>query len=154
MALKLDIRDPDRRYRFSAEVDLSNPPALLHPPQPENPEALYLQWDQAIDDAGHLRRCPVCGCRDLYQRKDMPQLTGFAAILLGGALAITLFGFDQALLAVVLFLIVALFDALIFFKAKRCLTCYHCVSTFRDAPISPHQKSWQMSVAERYPRKG
>ena len=50
-----------------------------------------MNWDQVFDDEQHMRRCPVCGCRELFSRKDFPQVTGFVIVLLAALLAMVLF---------------------------------------------------------------
>ncbi len=158
--MRIQIHDPNRRDRhraFSAEIDLRHPATVVHRPHvnPNAPhesgrEEIYLDWDQTLDDHGHLRRCPVCGCRDLYTRKDFPQITGFVILLLAAVVAIVLFGFAQQWLALGIFILVLLLDLGIYFFANRCLVCYQCKSEYRDVDIGPHHAKWEMATAERY----
>ena len=79
--VRINLRDQHRRRQFNTEVDLQNPPAVVKPPQGDGAE-ICLQWDQAIDDQGHLRHCPACGCRELFARKDFPQVVGLLIMMM------------------------------------------------------------------------
>ena len=73
---------------------------------------------------------PVCGCRELFVRKDFPQVTGFVIVSSGsGALDGAVSGCSTSLLAAVVVLItVTLMDLLIYFFTGKCLVCYRCRS--------------------------
>jgi len=147
--MKLDIHSPHQPGAFSAEVDPNDPPSVVRAPG-KPARQVYLNWDQAFDDQGHLRRCPVCGCRDLYLKKDFPQLTTFGLVVLAAVIGLVLFGFEQVALAIVVCGLILVADAVIFLFAKRYLVCYQCESSFRQAPIGPHHEPWRLSIGERY----
>jgi len=134
-------------------VNLEDPPARLEAPQgtpPERAEPVLLNWDQAVDDEGHLRRCPVCGCPELFTRKDFPQVTGFVIVVLAAVAAMILFGMRHAIAGLLVLGIVAVVDLVIFGFAGRCLVCYRCRSEFRGMPISHHHQGWDLATGEKY----
>ena len=50
----------------------------------------------------------------------------------------------------VVLVVVAAIDALIYLFAGRCLVCYRCRSEFRNLPISQSQLGWDLSTGEKY----
>lgn len=171
--MRIDVRDLHRRLLFRAEADLRNPPPVLKPPpaadrplqHPDPPAGaaappaaapgpgdVYLQWDRAVDDEGHLRRCPVCGCRELFARRDFPQVTGFAVVVGAALVSMVLFGFGQVLWAVGVLAAVVLIDFGIFLFTGRALVCYRCRSEFRKLPIPREHPGWDLAIGEKYRR--
>lgn len=168
MGVRILLKDRDRQTLFGVEVDPQRPPTVVRAPQapdakrqnvgdPHDTDVyrnrereVCLDWDQAFDDHDHLRRCPACGCRDLYVRKDFHQVTGLAIVLLAGVVAMVLFGMQQVFTAMIVLGLVVLLDVIIYFFTKRCLVCYRCRSEFRDTPISRHHRPWDLSIGEKY----
>ena len=148
-AVRIDLRDKDRRRLFRVAVGGKDRPTVVRPPDEPGRE-VYLDWDQAFDDEGYLRRCPACGCRELFVRKDFPQVTGFVIVLVAAAAAMALFGMEQVIAAVSVLAAVVLIDAVIFFFTGKCLVCYRCRSEFRDLPIRPRHPGWELAVGEKY----
>ncbi len=164
--MRIDIRNLQRRHLFRVEVDPQNPPRIVRPPGSSPPALaagtasspvnhgegeIYLNWDQAIDDRGYLRHCPVCNCKDLYTRKMFPQITGFVIVTLGVALSLVLIGYRQSTAALVVLLVMIAADLAILFLSKRKLVCYRCRSEFHGLPVSRDQRPWDSAMAEKYP---
>jgi len=150
--VRIDIRNLKREPLFSVQVDRQNPSTVVRPTDrgdQAGPE-VYLHWDQAFDDQHFLRHCPVCGCRELFVRKDFPQVTGFVIVVLAAVLSMVLLGLQHVLAAVAVLITVTLMDALIYFFTGKCLVCYRCRSEFRDVPIRPEHRGWELAVGEKY----
>ena len=137
---------------FTATVDTAKPPTVVKGPAHSDAEGqeVFLNWDRAMDDEGHLRRCPVCGCRELFVRKDFPQLTGFAIVIMAAGIALYLFKEQYLLPAVLLLAGVVIADVVIHFFTGRCLVCYRCRSEFRDLPIRKDHPGWDLAIGEKY----
>lgn len=133
---------------MTATVDPKRPPAVLRPSG--EGEEVFLTWERVIDDGGCVRCCPVCGCRDIFVRKDFPQAIGFTIVLLAGLGAMVLFGLDQVIWAGLLLISVVAIDVVAYFFVPKCLVCYRCRSEFRDTPIAKDQKPWDLSIGEKY----
>lgn len=147
----MDIRDLERRHVLSVEVDDKDPPTVVRSAEGQGPQ-ITLDWDQAMDDERHLRKCPVCSCRELFVRRDFPQVTGFVVVLLAGVVAVVLFAQGQELTSISVLGIVALLDLVIYFFTGQCLVCYRCRSEFRGVPIGPEHKPWELAIGEKYRR--
>ena len=146
--VRIEIHDTDRESLGSIDIDLDSPPRVVKLPGSER--EIHLQWDGARDDQGYLRCCPSCGCRELFARKDFPQVTGFGIVVLAAAVAMYLFGQNLYWLAFSVLGAVALIDAVIFLFAGRCLVCYRCRSEFRRLPIRGDHAGWDLSIGEKY----
>ena len=107
-------------------------------------------WEGAFDEDGHLCRCPACGCRELFARRDFPQKTGMAIVVLGATLATIAFAVGYTLWAFVALGSMALIDAAIFPFTKKCLVCYRCRSEFRRLPIRRDHSAWDLATGEKY----
>lgn len=123
---------------------------MLRPPGDGAGDEVFLKWERVIDDRGHLRCCPVCGCRDIFVRKDFPQALGFTVVLVAGLLAMILFGLNQVIWGGLLLAGVVLIDVVAYLFVPKCLVCYRCRSEFRDTPIAEGQKPWDLSIGEKY----
>lgn len=147
--MRILLRTQDRQPLYSVEVPLKSPPAVVKDPRGAGPQ-VSLNWDEAFQDDKHLRRCPVCGCRELFMRKDFPQVTGFLIVAAAVVFSMILYGHGQLKLALGVLVLVALIDLLVFFFTSRCLVCYRCRSEFRDLPIARDHPGWELAVGEKY----
>jgi len=142
-------RHPDDRPTH-LEVDPAGAtPTTASDARSDQPD-LIPDWPQTIDDQGHLSRCPACGCRELFARKDFPQKTGLAIVILGAAGGIVCFVIGQVVWGLAALGGTALLDLMIYPFTKRCLVCYRCRSEFRDLPISNNHPGWDLATGEKY----
>jgi len=133
-------------------VDPAHPPSVLHLPAPDilKPRELFLNWDRVLDDKGRLRRCPVCGCEELYGYSDLPRLTALVALVFAGVLAIALFGIRAVTAGLVVLAVVLALDLLILRFARWRLVCYSCRAEFSDVPLDAAPRRWDSATAEKY----
>lgn len=146
--MRIDLRNPRRERLFPVEVDGKAPTTIVR--SPDDGTEVYLDWDRALDDEGHLRRCPACGCRELFVRKDFHQVTGLLIVVLAALIAMLLFGARRVMWGFIVLGAVATIDAVIYIFAGRCLVCYRCRSEFRDLPIRRDHPTWDLSTGEKY----
>lgn len=143
------LKDEFRRKLGEVDIDLSQRPTRLRPAGMQRD--LFLQWDGVLDDSGQLRTCLACGCHDLYAEKAFPQVTGFVVVLAFTGAALGLLGQNIPLPVLVGMTVVLIADVAILVFSKRRLVCYRCRSVYRDLPIARYHRSWDRSIAERYP---
>jgi len=155
--VKIDLRNRDRQRLFRITVDPKAPPSVVRPADAVGlaTEAaagrdVYLDWDGAFDDRHHLRRCPACGCRELFARRDFPQVTGFVIVVAAAVCAMALFGANEVIAGVIVLGVVVLIDAIIYLFAGRCLVCYRCRTEFRSTPIREDHAGWELATGEKY----
>jgi hypothetical protein len=149
--MRIDLRNPKRERLFTVEVDPASPPTVVRAPGEDTGPAVHLNWDRAVDDEQHLRRCPACSCEDLYARREAPRLTAFVLIALAAVIAIAVLGLGRLHYALIVLGTVGLIDAGVYlFFSGKVLVCYRCRSEYRDIPIGRDACSWQSELDERH----
>ena len=113
-------------------------------------QEVELRWEGVLDAQGHVRRCPVCGCRELFVRKDFPQGLGLLLVMFSAATVLVLFAVGYVLWGWCVLIGLAVIDAVIWFAVGRCLVCYRCRSEFRDVSIPSDQPGWDLAIGEKY----
>lgn len=113
-----------------------------------------LDWTEAVDDRNRLRRCPVCGCRDLFRRKDAPQRLGLALVILAVVASIVLFARHQVAWSLLVLVGMVIVDFMVGCFFGQCLVCYRCRSEFRDTMVDPAvHHPWDLAIGEKYRRQ-
>ena len=114
---------------------------------------VYLDWERAHDDSGHLRRCIVCGSEDLFRHKTFPQITPFVIVLAFALSLIGVLGFVTDVAILIGMTGVLLLDIAILFFARTRLLCYRCRSQYRDVEIADYHHHWDRSTEARSRRE-
>lgn len=140
------LRDRTRRAAH-ASANSGNPSS-------DKPAAeVFLNWDSAVDDAGQLRRCVVCGCGDLFREKAFPQVTGFVVVLAFAGAVIGALGLATRPPVLTAMAIVLVLDVAILVFSQRRLVCYRCRASYHDLPIARYHRPWDRSLADRHAPK-
>ena len=147
--MRIDLNNPQREPLGAIEVDPANPPSLVHPTSADK-DGIPLHWEGALDSNGLLQRCPACGCRELFARKDFPQRLGLAIVVLGAIGAVVMFAAGYVLWGFAVMGAVVLADLLVSPWVKRCLVCYRCRSEFRGLKIPRSYPAWDLAIGEKY----
>jgi hypothetical protein len=94
--------------------------------------------------------CAVCGCHELYRKKDFPHALGMG-ILVTACLASTLtyWLYDKVLTWAIL-LGSAAFDGLLYLWVKDVVVCYRCDAHHRGLPLNEAHKPFELTIHERY----
>ena len=147
--VRIDVRNLDRQLLFVVRIDPNRPPSMVNPEQGET-GGVYLNWDQVMDDHQHLRRCPVCGCREIFVRKDFPQKLGLALLITAVLGSFVLLAMGRPMKALALLGGMVIIDAIVYLFIRRCLVCYRCRSEFRNVKIRRGHPSWELAIGEKY----
>jgi len=94
--------------------------------------------------------CPCCGGDELYVRKDFPQKPGLISVVIVAAASFYLFGKGQLLWALGILLAMIVVDFVIYLLVPRVTVCYRCRAEFRDVPINPEHRGFDLATAEKY----
>ena len=98
-----------------------------------------------------LDRCPNCGCRDLFVRKDFPQKLGlFIVFAAAGTFLVLASSRTHFYLGAVVLLLATVVDAILFLFVRRITVCYKCRAEFRDRPIHPDHHGFELAIGEKY----
>jgi len=178
--MRIELRDSSRRHLGRIEVDPVMRPTRVSVPAPGaknsgessggsadgdggrrggsvGPEAhahrreVFLDWENAVDDAGHLRRCVSCGSHAMFRMRSFPQVTIFIVVLAFAGSVVAALGYaaDPRVLAALVVLLTV--DVLILALSRRQLVCYRCRTTYSDLPIARYHRRWDRTEAERHP---
>lgn len=94
-------------------------------------------------------RCAVCGCKELFIRKDFPQALGFAIVVVFGLAAIYYFRIS----VVIAWSILAgaiLLDLLIYGFIGKVTTCYNCRAGYRKCSLNSEHEGFDLATSEKY----
>ena len=87
-------------------------------------------------------RCPACGCKHLYKKKDFNQTLGCLIILVGAVFVPVTYGLSL----VVLFLL----DLLLYSRIKDSIECYKCKTEYKNVVVPKNMMSFDHHIAEIY----
>ena len=111
---------------------------------------MHLDWQQTLDEQGHLQICPVCGCHELFVRKDFSQLIGLGVVIVAIVAAVVLFALKRVWAGFAVLAATAAVDGLICLFTRRCVVCYRCRSEARQLPIRSDHPGWNLAIGEKY----
>jgi hypothetical protein len=93
--------------------------------------------------------CAVCGCRELFIRKDFPQKLGLAVVLIAGVASIILFKRNFLAAYAVLAAAMAV-DFLWYLMIGKVTTCYACRAEYRKGALNPAHQDFDLATSEQY----
>src|SRR3954452_1231666 len=95
-----------------------------------------------------LIKCPACGCRDLFIRKDFPQKLGLSLVVVAG-IAFLVFAANPTTFYLGAWILVgaAIIDAIIYAFVGKVTVCYKCRSEFRGQPLNPEHEPFELATA-------
>lgn len=112
---------------------------------------IFLTWDGAIDDAGCVKACVVCGCTSLFRKRSFPRVMIFVVPLAFAGAVVAALGYAQNPWVLGAMVVLLVIDAAIFFFAPKHLVCYRCRSTYSDTSIARYHHDWDRMTAQRFP---
>ncbi len=145
----IDLRDHARRPLGRVVVDPATRPTRVTLAGHDREH--FLNWDGALDDAGHLRRCTSCGCAAMFKSKSFPQLTLFVVVLAFAGAVVSALGYAADPKVLSLLVLVLLIDVAILLFSRERLVCYRCRSTYSQLEIARYHRRWDRREAERHP---
>jgi hypothetical protein len=145
--MRIEPRDASGRRLARIEVDEHARPARVQVPGVTND--VYLRWDGALDDAASLRRCVLCGCSDVYVRKNFPQVTPFVIVLAFSGAAVALLGYSTNPVLYASLAVLLAVDVLSLILSERQIVCYGCGAIYTRLRIARYLRPWDRTIAER-----
>jgi len=101
-----------------------------------------------IDPA--LTACTICGCQELYKKKDFPHKLGMG-ILVAACVASSISTlFYQWYLTWGILIGSAAFDGILYLVVKDAIVCYRCQAHYRGVPASAKHQPFELTIFERY----
>lgn len=146
--MRLAVNDINREPLGTASVDESARPSSIT--LDGGGRTILLQWEGALDEQGRLRRCPVCGCREIFRRQDFPQRLGLILVIGTIIAAVVLIALWQVIWAMGVLLAAVVIDRIICVFTRECLVCYRCRTEFRGVTIDGSHEAWNLATGEKY----
>lgn len=87
-------------------------------------------------------KCPICGCQNLYRKKDFNQVIGCLIIFIGAILVPWTYGLSLIILSLV--------DFLLYKRVKNSVECYKCKSEFKGFSVPEDIQQFDHHTAELY----
>jgi hypothetical protein len=106
---------------------------------------------QHIDAADRaLSHCVICGCPELYKKKDFPHWLGMT-ILVAACLAsvYTYFWYDKWLTWAIL-IGSAVIDGVLYLSVSDAVVCYRCDAHYKGLTPTDAHRPFELTVGERY----
>ena len=97
----------------------------------------------------HLPACALCGCADLYKKKDFPHGLGMGILVAALVASSVTYLLYLKWLTWTILLGSALFDGLLYLWVKDVVVCYRCGAHHRGVKSEPFQPH-DLGTAERY----
>ncbi|MHC4106716.1 MAG: hypothetical protein ACYSTY_01385 [Planctomycetota bacterium] len=149
--MQIDLRDRSRNRIGRIDLDPALRPTRVG--LVESGGEVFLDWETAVDDAGHLRRCVACGCPEVFREKAFPPATGFVVALAFAGAVIGALGFATQPPVLMAMGVVLAFDIAILVFSRQRLVCYRCRTSYRGLPIARYHRRWDRATADRYPAR-
>jgi hypothetical protein len=147
--MRIELRDETRHWIGRIVVDPALRPTRVT--VVDSDREVFLNWETAQDDAGHLRRCVACGCPDLFREKAFPQVTVFVVVLAFAGAVLGALGYATTPPMLMAMGAVLAVDIAILLFSRRRLVCYRCRTSYHGLPLARYHRSWDRETADRYP---
>ncbi|MBX3354140.1 MAG: hypothetical protein KF724_00400 [Phycisphaeraceae bacterium] len=151
--MRIDLRDAARQRIGRVSIESSQRPTLVRVERRDDasdaPTAhdVFLNWDQAVDDAGCLRHCIACGGR-VFRSRSLPQVTPVVVVLAVAGVLVAAFGLAANPLVYAALVAVLLLDIGVLLVARTRLICYRCGSIYDRVPVARYHTAWNRRDAE------
>lgn len=104
-------------------------------------------------DAGtgaSLSGCIVCGCRELFVRKDFSQRLGVSIVVVGLLFSTVAWGFHWRYLSYAILFATALCDVVLYVLVGNMLQCYRCQAEYRGLSGLEQFEPFNLETHERF----
>jgi hypothetical protein len=104
----------------------------------------------SMDPAEPLNRCLICGCKELYVRKDFSQRLGLAIVVTAMVLSSIAWGFHWRYATYGILFAAALIDVVLYFSVGNLLQCYRCRAEYRGLPGLDQREAFNLETHEKF----
>jgi hypothetical protein len=101
-------------------------------------------------EEGKLCACLICGCRELFSRKNFSQRLGVAIVVFGFVLSTIAWGFHFRFLSYAILFATALVDVVMYLAVDNLLQCYRCHAEYRRLDESGQHAPFDLATHERF----
>ncbi|MGB0716499.1 MAG: hypothetical protein ACPGXK_11505 [Phycisphaerae bacterium] len=110
---------------------------------------IEIKISDSIREDDMVDACPICNSRELFIRKDFPQVLGLMVVVVFGLISIYFFS-TSLLLAWGVLASAVLIDLVIYAFVGKVTTCYACRAEFRKGKLNPAHELFDLATSEKY----
>ena len=97
-----------------------------------------------------IAQCFVCGCDELYVRKDFSQRLGLMIVIAAMVLSSIAWGFHWLYATYGILFAAALIDVILYFSVGNLLQCYRCRAEYRGLPELDQGELFSLETHEKF----
>ena len=101
-------------------------------------------------EGGKLSACLLCGCRELFSRKDFSQRLGVIIVVIGFLFSTVAWGFHWRFLSYAILFATALIDVVMYLTVGNLLQCYRCHAEYRHLAEFGEHAPFDLATHERF----
>jgi hypothetical protein len=114
----------------------------------------HCDWNQRTSaespSEGPLDECLVCGCKELFIRKNFSQRLGVAVVVIAAASSAIAWAYYMWYTAYGILFAAALLDLYLYFTVGNLLQCYRCHAEYRGLPHLDDHEAFSLETHERF----
>jgi hypothetical protein len=114
----------------------------------------YCEWagtqSRLTQDGQALDCCLVCGCQELFVRKNFSQRVGVTIVVIAAVASSVTWGFHMQYATFGILFGAALLDLALYLFVGNLLQCYRCHAEYRGLPALEDQEHFSLETHERY----
>ena len=111
-------------------------------------------WKQSraveVPSEGPPDECLVCGCKELFIRKNFSQRLGVAVVVIAAVSSAVAWAYYMWYTAYGILFAAALLDLYLYFTIGNLLQCYRCHTEYRGLPHLDDHAAFSLETHERY----
>lgn len=111
-------------------------------------------WKQVtsarVSSAAPLDECLVCGCKELFIRKNFSQRIGVAVVVIAATSSAIAWAYYMLYTAFGILFAAALLDLYLYFTVGNLLQCYRCNAEYRGLPPLDDHEAFSLETHEKY----
>lgn len=104
---------------------------------------------EAVSD-GRISSCLVCGCPELYVRKDFSQRLGVTIVVVGLASYLVAIALHLRYVGWGILFATALIDLILYLRMKSMLQCYRCQASYRGLAALEAFEPFDLETYEKF----
>ncbi len=97
-----------------------------------------------------LDECLVCGCKELFIRKNFSQRLGVAIVVIAATASLIAWGYYMWYTAYGILFAALLLDLYLYFTVGNLLQCYRCNAEYRGLPHLDDHAAFSLETHEKY----
>ncbi|MHC4235023.1 MAG: hypothetical protein ACYSUQ_07890 [Planctomycetota bacterium] len=108
-----------------------------------------IRVSESIRQGELVERCVVCGCGELFVRKDFPQRFGLLVVLVAAVISFATLK-SSPLIAYGVLVAAVLVDLALYLFIGRVTACYACRAEYRGCRVNPQHEVFDLATSEKY----